>query len=119
MQIPKTRRRQKLREKTCIYEGCGKHFFGITIAKYCMEHRQEQFRTRKRVEKTDPSVENQEIIHCCAKVEPRIIKCALEGCLCTFEIKLFPQQKVYPKYCEIHRNAYQREQFIQIRSSVA
>jgi len=112
MQIPKTRRRQKLREKVCIYEGCGKHFFGISIAKYCLTHRDEQYRIRKRSEKSDPTRENQEIDHHCSKVESRIETCALEGCGCQFEIKIFPQQKIYPKYCEEHRSSFRRELFI-------
>ncbi len=63
MQLPKSRRRQKLREKKCQYPGCGKIFFGIHISKYCPEHRQDRYRIRKRTKPEDVNIKNQTFKH--------------------------------------------------------
>ncbi len=108
MQLPKTRRRQKLREKQCQYPGCGKIFFGIHISKYCHEHRKDRYRIRKRATPEDVNVKNQTIEHTNTEVIIQADVCALEGCGCEFEIKVYPRQHVYPKYCPEHRNEYRR-----------
>jgi len=108
MQLPKTRRRQKLREKKCQYPGCGKIFFGIHIAKYCHEHRKDQYRIRKRAAPEDVNLKNQTIKHNNTEVQTVIMECGLEGCEHEFELKIFPRQYVYPKYCDMHRNEFKR-----------
>ncbi len=37
-----------------------------------------------------------------------VLNCALEGCDHQFEVKIYPRQYVYPKYCPEHRNEYRR-----------
>ena len=109
MQLPKTRRRQKLREKKCQYPGCGKIFFGIHIAKYCHEHRKDQYRIRKRAAPEDVNLKNQTIKHSNTEVQTVVMRCDLELCDHEFELKIFPRQYVYPKYCDLHRNEFKRE----------
>lgn len=109
MQIPKAGRRQKLKEKKCQYPGCGKIFFGIHIAKYCHEHRKDQYRIRKRAAPEDVNLKNQTIKHTNTEVQTVEMTCALEGCEHKFELKIFPRQFVYPKFCELHRNEFKRE----------
>lgn len=106
MQIPKNARKQKQYEKQCQYPGCSKIFFGITITKYCHEHRKEEYRIRKRSQGTNLSL-HRVIEHDHKKVVEKEVKC--EHCKDAFNIKIFPRQKVYPLYCEKHRNLYQRE----------
>jgi len=108
MQLPKSRRRQKLREKTCQYPGCGKVFFGIHISKYCPEHRQDRYRIRKRTKPEDVNIKNQTYKHNYTEVVTRVQECDLEGCENQFGIKIYPRQYVYPKYCPEHRNEYKR-----------
>ncbi len=108
MQLPKSRRRQKLREKKCQYPGCDKIFFGIHISKYCPEHRQDRYRIRKRNKPEDVNLKNQTYKHNYTEVQTVVHTCALEGCDNQFEIKIFPRQYVYPKFCPEHRNEYKR-----------
>ena len=108
MQLPKTRRRQKLREKTCLYPECGKIFFGIHISKYCHEHRKDRYRIRKRATPEDVNLKNQTIKHAYTEVVSVEMTCNLEGCEEKFSVKIFPRQFVYPKYCGSHRNEFRR-----------
>ena len=39
--------------------------------------------------------------------------CALESCNNQFEVKVYPRQYVYPKYCPMHRNEYKRIRHLQ------
>ena len=108
MQLPKSRRRQKLREKKCQYPACGKIFFGIHISKYCPEHRQDRYRIRKRTKPEDVNIKNQTFKHNYTEVVTMVLTCSLEACAHQFEVKIFPRQYVYPKYCPEHRNEYRR-----------
>ena len=37
-----------------------------------------------------------------------VLNCELEGCDHQFEVKIYPRQYIYPKYCPEHRNEYKR-----------
>ena len=117
MQLPKNRRRQKLVEKKCQYKGCGKVFFGIAIAKYCLEHRKDEYRIRKRPVYKSIKEDNSVIEHNFLYATDRISRCALAGCNNKFRIKILPRQKIYPKYCEEHRNEFKRAMFIKLSQS--
>ena len=108
MQLPKSRRRQKLREKKCCYPDCGKVFYGIHISKYCPEHRQDKFRIRKRSKPEDVNIKNSTLEHDYTEVTTMRMSCALEGCSNQFELRVYPRQYIYPKYCPEHRNEYKR-----------
>ncbi|MDR0331459.1 MAG: hypothetical protein LBH93_07115 [Chitinispirillales bacterium] len=114
MQLPKSRRRQKLREKKCQYPGCGKIFYGIHISKYCTEHRQDRYRIRKRSKPENVNIKNQTIQHPYTEVTMTAMHCKLVGCDHQFEVKLYPRQFVYPKYCPEHRNEYKRIRHLQL-----
>lgn len=114
MQLPKSRRRQKLREKRCQYPGCGKIFFGIHISKYCPEHREDRYRIRKRTKPEDVNLKNQTFKHNYTEVVAMVMTCALEGCENQFEVKIYPRQYVYPKYCPEHRNEYKRMRHLRL-----
>lgn len=113
MQLPKTRRRQKLREKKCQYPGCDKIFYGIHISKYCIEHRQDRYRIRKRARPENVNIKNQTIQHPYTEVTVTVMPCRLEGCDNQFEVKLYPRQFIYPKYCPEHRNEFKRIRHLQ------
>jgi len=114
MQLPKSRRRQKLREKKCQYPGCGKIFFGIHISKYCPEHRQDRYRIRKRAKAEDVNIKNQTFRHSFTEVSTMVMDCALDGCEHQFEVKIYPRQYIYPKYCPEHRNEFKRIRHLQL-----
>jgi hypothetical protein len=42
-----------------------------------------------------------------------VLRCDLEECANHFEIKIYPRQYVYPKYCPSHRNEYKRVRHLQ------
>jgi len=113
MQLPKSRRRQKLREKKCQYPGCDKIFYGIHISKYCEEHRQDCYRIRKRAKPADINRDNVVIPHTYTEVTVTAMHCKLPGCDNQFEVKLYPRQFIYPKYCPEHRNEYKRIRHLQ------
>lgn len=43
-----------------------------------------------------------------------VMNCALEGCDHQFEVKIYPRQYIYPKYCPEHRNEYKRIRHLQL-----
>ena len=114
MQLPKTPRGQKFKEKKCQYPGCKTIFYGIHISKYCVEHRKDKYRIRKRTKPEDVNLKNQTIQHKYTTVVEQTISCALEQCENQFTIKVFPRQYIYPKYCPDHRNEYKRERHLRM-----
>jgi hypothetical protein len=112
MQIPKSRRRLKLREKQCSYQGCAETFFGLPNAKYCTEHRKARYRVIKQAEPENVNIKNQTLMHTYTKVTTMVVTCALQGCGRPVEIKIFPRQYIYPKYCPLHRNEFRRIQLL-------
>ncbi len=112
IQIPRNHRKQKVIEQTCAVKGCGKVFYGIQAAKYCQHHRDPQNRDKKSAETKDVSQENLVFEHENTDVTQVLFKCALEGCGQEYEVKIYPRQYVYPKYCPEHRNEHKRKQHI-------
>ena len=112
MQLPKTPRGQKFKEKICMYPGCGKVFYGIHISKYCVEHRKDRYRIRKRTKPEDVNLKNQTIQHKYTTVVEQTMNCALIQCNNQFTTKIFPRQYIYPKFCPEHRNEYKRERHL-------
>jgi len=114
MLLPKTPRGQKFKEKRCMYPGCDKIFHGIHISKYCVEHRKDMYRIRKRTKPEDVNLKNQTIQHRYTTVVEQTMTCALEQCENQFTIKIFPRQYIYPKFCPDHRNEYRRERHLRL-----
>jgi len=114
MQLPKTPRGQKFKEKVCQYPDCGKKFHGIHISKYCVEHRKDRYRIRKRTKPEDVNLKNQTISHKYTTVVEQTMTCALEQCESQFSIKIYPRLYVYPKFCTEHRNEYKRERHLRL-----
>jgi hypothetical protein len=101
--------------KYCQVPGCGKEFITSSpIAKYCEFHKA-PYRHRKYRRKTDPAEDNLVITNS-VSFDRVIFKCGLPGCNRHYETQFVPKQKVYPKYCELHRNKYKREHFLKKRS---
>lgn len=116
MQLPKYKKKKRIKLKVCQEPGCGKEFWGHPIAKYCDDHR--DIKQRQKQKKDIENIESKNIIfrHNYTEVMDLPFKCCLDGCDFDFTIKVFPKQFVYPRFCMEHRNDFKRANFIRIMS---
>ncbi|KMQ52200.1 hypothetical protein CHISP_0881 [Chitinispirillum alkaliphilum] len=112
MQIPRNYRKQKMTEIKCAVPGCEEVFYGIKSAKYCAFHKNPQNREKKKVEHKDISEENLIFEHENSEIAHVVFKCSLDRCDQEYDVKVYPRQFVYPKYCPEHRNEHKRKQFL-------
>jgi hypothetical protein len=114
MQLPKYKKKKRIKLKVCQEPGCGREFWGHPIAKYCELHR--DIKQRQKQKKDIENIEAKNIIfrHDYTEVMDLPFKCCLEGCDDIFEIKVFPKQFVYPRFCVEHRNDFKRTNFLRI-----
>ena len=112
MLIPKIPKKQQPVKRKCLYQGCGVEFEGSRTSKYCQLHRNPQNRKKEIKIVEDVSLKNQILQHEHKTVQTIMLKCALDGCGNEFEVKLFPRQYVYPKFCPEHRNDQRRQNHI-------
>lgn len=105
--VPKNTRKRKKTEKTCQYPGCDEIFYGICVTKFCKEHSKNKYRVRYR-EITNPFVLNKKYKH--KDIHSKLVTwvCELEGCDCKYEVRVYSNESVYPKYCPEHRNEFKR-----------
>jgi len=90
-----------------------KNILRHSYSKYCPEHRQDRYRIRKRTKPEDVNIKNQTYKHNYTEVVTMVLSCALEACDNQFEVKVYPRQYIYPKYCPDHRNEYKRVRHLQ------
>ena len=114
MQLPKYKKKKRIKLKVCQEPGCGREFWGHPIAKYCELHR--DIKQRQKQKKDIENIESKNIIfrHNYAEAMDLEFKCCLEGCNNTFTIRIFPKQYVYPRFCMEHRNDFKRANFLRI-----
>lgn len=110
MQLPKYKKKKRIKLKICQY--CGKEFWGHPIAKYCELHRdvKQREKTKKSPEPGDSN--NKTHQHDFIEVVEENWICELEGCGKEYVVKIFPKQYVYPRFCEEHRNEFRRRNWI-------
>jgi hypothetical protein len=96
-----------------VCKECNHEYLGHPISKYCPKHRDIQNRKPKKKEKY---IETNRIIKL-KTFNPvdKEFKCGLYGCHNMFTIKIYPRQKIYPKYCPEHRTEWRRKFFFQQR----
>jgi hypothetical protein len=104
MNLPKYKKTWKPKTGICAYPECNREYFSHFLTKYCDFHK--ILAHRKRLRKVDPPNTNRIIKHSFNSVQTAIVNCELETCKQPFEIKIFPRQYTYPKFCELHRNHY-------------
>lgn len=106
MQLPKYKKKKRIKLKICQY--CGKEFWGHPIAKYCELHRdvKQREKTKKSPEPGDSN--NKTHQHDFIEVVEESWICELDGCSKEYTVKIFPKQFVYPRFCEEHRNEFRR-----------
>ena len=116
MQLPKYKKKKRIKLKVCQEPGCGREFWGHPIAKYCDDHR--DIKQRQKQKKDVDNIESRNIIirHNYTEVMEVPFSCCLSGCKEVFSIKLYPKQFVYPRFCLEHRNDFKRANFIRIMS---
>ena len=88
---------------------CHCDYLGHPISKYCPKHR--DIKNRKTKKKVKAKEMNRIIKHHYIDVVTKIFKCGLRGCKNLYEIKIFPRQEVYPKFCPEHRTEWRRKNF--------
>lgn len=113
MQLPKYKKKKRIKLKICQY--CGKEFWGHPIAKYCELHRdvKQREKTKKSPEPGDSN--NRTYNHDFIEVGEETWTCELEGCGKSYVVKIFPKQFVYPRFCEEHRNEFRRRNWIRAK----
>ncbi len=112
MQLPKYKKKKRLKHKVCQEPGCGREFIGHPIAKYCELHRNISNRTRKVKTYEAVDVKNFIFKHAFTEVTTIEFPCRLPKCNQKYAVKLFPKQYIYPKFCLEHRNEFKREKFM-------
>jgi hypothetical protein len=104
---------QKQKKKPCEFPGCKKTFIGRGRTKYCDEHRKAKYRKKlyRKFASDGVGEANIEIQHKSEIASNSNRVCDLDGCNNEYVITLIPNQKIYPKYCEEHRNKHKRDIF--------
>ena len=114
--------REQLRQarKQCEFPGCTNTFSGPVQRKYCYDQRCIEARKilaqKQRIPKHDDSADNLKLIKGRfangTMLRIQCAACGLTGrCQEKFMVVYEAHRSVYPKYCERHRNAYQRKRF--------
>lgn len=111
MLIPKQSKNPQIKMKKCAVEGCEETFAGGPSSKFCEKHRDPKSRgIDKNADQTPTADENNLVLkHNYTDVKVINQACALDGCSEHFDIKIYPRQYVYPKYCPLHRNEQKRK----------
>jgi len=102
--------REQLNPKPCCYPGCTRFYAGTGFSKYCLEHRKREY--HKPVKKIRIDNINMCYDHNDIKSTDLELTCSLKGCKNIYKVKILPGVHIYPKYCELHRNAHKREIFL-------
>lgn len=117
MDITCTHRYEKKKLKPCQYPDCQKWFTGTGFSKYCTEHRKREYRkfidklNKKEIIKEDfNQIYNHEL------QKPELITFLCPLCNIQFQVKIYPNIFVYPKYCDNHRNEYKRKLWTEFHS---
>jgi hypothetical protein len=112
----KIQHREHLKNKKCKFPGCNQIFAGTGKSCYCLTHRHRKYRKiidehknkNSKIEKESSNV-NQIINHHFTEVTKMFLKCKLDGCYKEFEVIVYPNIFIYPKYCLVHRNEFKRK----------
>ncbi len=110
MQLPKYKKKKRIKLKICQY--CGKEFWGHPIAKYCELHRDVKQREKTKKSPEPGDVNNRTYSHDFIEVVEENWICELDSCGKSYVVKVFPKQYVYPRFCEEHRNEFRRRNWI-------
>lgn len=111
MQLPKYKKKKRIKLKVCQEPGCGREFLGHPIAKYCELHRDIKHRQKRKKVIEAVDVKNMVFKHSYSEVMDVEFSCQLPGCANLYMVRVYPKQYVYPKYCLEHRNEYRRKAF--------
>lgn len=130
MQLPQYKKKKRIKLKICRFPGCAIEYWGHPISKYCKTHQDIKLRAKhkKDVAAQEPvgSIEdldeNNQYIDRMEEYKETVemeFVCALKGCENKFRVKIFPKQRIYPKYCADHRTPFRRGVFLDLRKKNA
>lgn len=110
--IPTTDQRAPLaiHTRVCQFQGCGREYKGHSLQKYCELHNTIKKRGGWRPVYNIENA-NQIFDHSFTVPTKTVFTCALDGCRNTFEITVYPSQRLYPVFCEEHRQEHRRAHF--------
>ncbi len=99
--------------RTCSHPGCTARFQGDILAEYCAEHRSRQARAlRDAVFPVQlPTADNMHFLSDRGHLYEQTALCRLPGCGAAYRFVVYPDQTIYPGYCESHRSEFRRQQF--------
>ncbi len=112
MQLPKYKKKKRIKLKVCQEPGCGQEFWGHPIAKYCDKHKDIKLRSKHNKKVVDNEIKNIHFTHNFNLIKELKFRCCLKGCEQLFTTKVFPKQFIYPRFCTEHRNDFKRKHFI-------
>ncbi len=112
-------KKKKKRKLNCKEPGCEQVFFGYPNAKYCVEHKDIKNRAVGQIPKPKIILEDEHFVFPHEVETPTIIEkqCFCTGCYNSYRIEIYPGQKIYPKYCEDHRNKFKRKYFLERKTN--
>jgi hypothetical protein len=112
-------RQQDYHTKVCQFPECTTKFAGRGKAKYCDEHRKQKYKKILYQTHSGDGIGDNAKIEFKEYESKRVTrKCGLDGCGCEYEVLMIPNQSIYAKFCENHRNAYKRINFTKQRERI-
>lgn len=120
--IPRYKKNEKMKEKRCAFPNCEELFIGTGKAKYCHEHRKRKYRKiidKNKAKKNNLSLQNVNLTikHTYSSPTTYRVKCAC--CDKEFDIVLYPNVYVYPKFCSEHRNEFKRNFYMKLHGMIS
>lgn len=122
----------KMTSKTCAYSYCTNTFTGSQFQRYCNDPRCKELRQLERNKDRQKKIDNDADNRIIAKVAIKralemkkkvvTLKCKAKnakGNVCgkQFNVELDLKRAIYPKYCELHANAYKRKRYMLSREN--
>lgn len=117
MQLPKYKKKKRVKLKKCQEPGCNREFWGHPIAKYCDLHKDIKARQKPKKIISNFELNNMYLKHSYNSSVEVKFKCCLDGCDNVYSIKLFPKQYVYPRFCLEHRNDFKRNNYLRTQKN--
>ena len=92
MQLPKYKKKKRIKLKVCQEPGCGREFWGHPIAKYCELHRDIKQRAKHKKEFESVDVKNMVFKHNYTEVLDLEFCCCLDGCDNKYIVKVLDRK---------------------------
>ncbi len=104
--------------RSCKHPGCGSRFEGSPTSLYCPQHRTRKSRAERFIPKEIVEAEECNLLLETTEKKPLVksMTCSLDGCQRQYSFTVYPDHKIYPRYCENHRTEHQRNHFSRMQA---